>query len=206
MPLEVTHEDFMTPEQVAELKAHCRHEAEHGRQDGRLNTVLDWAILHIALDSGLRVSEICALKMRDIIIEDGNASLIVRNGKGNKKRGVKIGQALRDHLEEFIAWKDEIGESTAGRAPMFVSARTGHALTRTAIYRIFKATAEQIGLPTRFSIHSCRHTYASLLYRASKFNIRLVQKQLGHSSIQTTQIYADVLNEDAVLAVDRLPQ
>ncbi len=206
MPLEVTHEDFMTPEQVAMLKDHCRRNADQGPQDGRRNPVRDWAILHVALDSGLRVSEICALKMRDVIIEDGNASLIVRNGKGNKKRGVKIGQALRSHLESFIAWKDTVGESTAGRAPLFVSARSGHALTRTAVYRIFKTTAENIGLPKRFSIHSCRHTYASLLYRASKFNIRLVQKQLGHTSIQTTQIYADVLNEDALVAVDRLPQ
>jgi site-specific recombinase XerD len=44
------------------------------------------------------------------------------------------------------------------------------------------------------------------LYKASKYNIRLVQKQLGHSSIQTTQIYADVLSDDAAVAVENLPQ
>ena len=74
------------------------------------------------------------------------------------------------------------------------------------VYRIFRKHADAVGIPKRFSIHSCRHTYASLLYRASDFNLRLVQKQLGHRSIQTTQIYADVLNEDAVIAVERLPQ
>jgi site-specific recombinase XerD len=45
-----------------------------------------------------------------------------------------------------------------------------------------------------------------MLYRASNYNLRLVQKQLGHRSIQTTQIYADVLDEDAVAAVENLPQ
>ncbi len=206
MALEITQEDFMSPEQVLALKEHCREMVRMANSDKRRNPVRDWAILHVALDAGLRVSEICDLRIRDVILDNGSASLIVRNGKGNKKRGVKIGRALRDHLEEFIAWKEENGESTGPRAPLFVASRSGEALTRTAIYRIFKANASQVGIPKRFSIHSCRHTYASLLYRASKYNIRLVQKQLGHSSIQTTQIYADVLSNDAAVAVDNLPQ
>ena len=206
MALEITQEDFMSPEQVLALKEHCRKMARLADADARRNPIRDWAILHVALDAGLRVSEICDLRMRDVILDNGNASLIVRNGKGNKKRGVKIGKALRDHLEEFIIWKDENSEPISVRAPLFVSSRSGRALTRTAIYRMFKANASQVGIPNRFSIHSCRHTYASLLYRASKYNIRLVQKQLGHSSIQTTQIYADVLSNDAAVAVDNLPQ
>jgi integrase/recombinase XerD len=129
----------------------------------------------------------------------------VRNGKGDKKRGVRIGSPLREHIGRFIAWKDEKGESTGPRAPLFVSARGGP-LTRTAVYRIFRRLADEVGIPRRFSIHSCRHTYASMLYRASNYNLRLVQKQLGHRSIQTTQIYADVLSEDAVVAVENLPQ
>jgi len=206
MPLEITHEDFITPSQTLALKEHCRRKAQIPVADGRKHPVRDWAILHIALDAGLRVSEICSLRIRDLILDSENASLIVRHGKGNKKRGVKIGNALRIHLTKFLSWKEENEESTAGRAPLFVSSRAGGPLTRSAVYRIFKANAEEISLPKRFSIHSCRHTYASLLYRASDFNIRLVQKQLGHHSIQTTQIYADVLNEDAMIAVDRLPQ
>ncbi len=205
MPLEITHEDFLTPQQVHALKADCRRRAESPGPDGRTNPVRDWAILHVALDAGLRVSEICDLRIRDVILDRENASLIVRDGKGHKKRGVKMGKDLRDHLAEFLAWKGRGGESTSAREPLFVSSRGGP-LTRTAVYRIFKEVAQAIGLPARFSIHSCRHTYASLLYRASEFNIRLVQKQLGHRSVQTTQIYADVLSEDAAIAVNKLPQ
>jgi len=205
MPLEVTHEDFLTPNQVQSLKIHLQRGAEATSPDGRTDPMRDWAILHVALDSGLRVSEICALQLRDVILDSAHASVIVRDGKGGKKRGVRIGSALREHLQQFIAWKESVGQSSAGRAPLFLSSRGGP-LTRTAIYRIFRKHADAVGIPKRFSIHSCRHTYASLLYRASDFNLRLVQKQLGHRSIQTTQIYADVLSEDAALAVEKLPQ
>ena len=205
MPLEVTHEDFLTPEQVGALKTYCRERAERGTSDGRENPIRDWAILHLALDSGLRVSEICALVIRDLVLDRGHASIIVRHGKGDKKRGVRMGMALRDHLDRFIEWKRAQGEAIGPAAPLFVSARGGP-LTRTAVYRIFRNCADAVGIPARFSIHSCRHTYASMLYRASSYNLRLVQKQLGHRSIQTTQIYADILNEDALVAVENLPQ
>jgi len=205
MPLEVTHEDFLSPIEVATLKDHCRGLAKIALERGCKRPVRDWAILHVALDSGLRVSEICALEIRDVILDRHHASLIVRSGKGDKKRGVRVGGALRDHLETFIAYKAGIGESHEPSAPLFVSSRGGP-LTRTAVYRIFRKNADAVGIPSRFSIHSCRHTYASMLYRASNFNLRLVQKQLGHRSIQTTQIYADVLSEDAAVAVDNLPQ
>jgi len=204
MPLEVTYEDFMTPSQVRDLKDHCRRQAD-APSHARANPLRDWAILHVALDTGLRVSEICALQMRDVILDGGHSALIVRDGKGGKKRGVKLGSALRQHLAEFVTWKNESGESLSPSAPLFVSSRDG-ALTRTAVYRIFRTAADAVGIPRRFSIHSCRHTYASMLYRASSFNLRLVQKQLGHRSIQTTQIYADVLDEDAAIAVENLPQ
>jgi integrase/recombinase XerD len=205
MPLEVTHEDFLTPQQALSLKSYCRECAEASQRAGKKRPVRDWAILHVALDAGLRVSEICDLQIRDVILDRGHAALIVRDGKGGKKRGVRMGSALRQHLVDFIAWKEQIGEPVSGRSVLFVSSRQGP-LTRTAVYRIFRKNADAVDIPKRFSIHSCRHTYASLLYRASDFNLRLVQKQLGHRSIQTTQIYADVLNEDAVLAVENLPQ
>ena len=205
MPLEITHEDFLTPKQALALKSYCRDRAEEAASVGKKRPVRDWAILHVALDAGLRVSEICDLQIRDVILDRDHASLIVRDGKGGRKRGVRMGSALRQHLHDFIEWKEAAAEAVSGRSPLFVSTRKGP-LTRTAVYRIFRKHADAVDIPKRFSIHSCRHTYASLLYRASEFNLRLVQKQLGHRSIQTTQIYADVLNEDAVLAVENLPQ
>lgn len=205
MPLQLTQEDFMTPDQVRRLKAHARKAAEVARRNGQKAPVRDWAILHVALDAGLRVSEIVALRVGDLLLEPGHSAIIVRRGKGGKERGVDIGQALRDHLVEFLEWKRAVGEPTGPADLLFLSPRGGP-LTRQAVYLMFKRLAREAGLPDRFTIHSCRHTYASMLYRASRFNLRLVQKQLGHASIRTTQVYADVLSADALEAVNGLPQ
>ncbi len=205
MPFELTREDFMTPEQVRRLKAFARKEALEARKVGRVGPVREWAILHVALDAGLRVSEITALRVRDLLLDPGHAALIVRQGKGGKERGVDMGSALREHLADYLSWKDSVGESTEPEALLFPSPRGGP-FTRQAVYVMFKRMARGAEIPERFSIHSCRHTYASMLYRASRFNLRLVQRQLGHASIRTTQVYADVLSQDALDAVNGLPQ
>ncbi len=205
MPLQLTREDFMTPEEVRRLKGVLRGAAQEALKTGKKGPVRDWAILHVALDAGLRVSEIVSLRVGDLILDPGHSAIIVRRGKGGKKRGVDIGQALREHLLEYLEWKRAVGESTAPEALLFPSPRGG-TLTRQAVYHMFKRYARRAGLPERFTIHSCRHTYASMLYKASRYNLRLVQKQLGHASIRTTQVYADVLSADALEAVNGLPQ
>ncbi len=205
MALELTQEDFMTMAQVRQLKTMARRAADEARKRGRTGPVRDWMILHIALDAGLRVSEIVSLRMGDILLDPSHAAIIVRNGKGGRQRGVDIGQPLREHLREYIEWKEAIGESTAPDAYLVPSPQGGE-LTRQAVYLMFKRMAARADLPERFTIHSCRHTYASMLYRSSRYNLRLVQKQLGHASIRTTQVYADVLSEDAWEAVNSLPQ
>ena len=76
-------------------------------------------------------------------------------------------------------------------------------MTLSAIQRRFKFWMKAAGLPPRYSIRSARHTYGTMLYRATK-DLRLVQKQLGHSSTQSTEVYAAVLNEDTEKAVNAL--
>jgi integrase len=207
MSLELTQEDFLTERQVKRLKDTLRRAAREGRQNGKYIPVRDWCILHIALDAGLRVSEICDLKIGDLLIDQGGSSIIVRSGKGDKKRGVSIGKNLKDHLKRYIEWKEDHDQPTGDGDLLFLSpSGKSDKLSRQAVYHIFKRWAKRADLPERFSIHSCRHTYASMLYKSSDYNLRLVQSQLGHSSIQTTQVYADVLNKDAEKAVNDLPQ
>jgi len=207
MSLELTQEDFMTEQQIKRLKDTLRRGAREGKEKGNYVAVRDWCILHIALDAGLRVSEICDLKIGDLLIDQGNSSIIVRSGKGDKKRGVSIGSELRSHLKSYMEWKEEHGEPTGDDDLLFLSpSGKSDKLSRQAVYHAFKRWADRADLPERFSIHSCRHTYASMLYKSSDYNLRLVQSQLGHSSIQTTQVYADVLNKDAKKAVNDLPQ
>jgi len=59
-------------------------------------------------------------------------------------------------------------------------------------------------LPEHYSIHCCRHTYACELYRASGYNLRLVQKQLGHSNSRITEVYADIFHPDTEKSLEKL--
>jgi len=77
-------------------------------------------------------------------------------------------------------------------------------MTTRGMQKIFKRCAERAGLYSAYSIHCLRHSYACFLLKASNWNLRLVQKQLGHSRITTTQVYADVMMPDIKKALDRL--
>ncbi|MCK5280193.1 MAG: tyrosine-type recombinase/integrase, partial [Cyclobacteriaceae bacterium] len=76
-------------------------------------------------------------------------------------------------------------------------------MTLSAIQKRFKYWTKACGLKAHYSIHSARHTYGTMLYRNTK-DLRMVQKQLGHSSCQVTEVYADVLDEDVEKAVNTL--
>jgi len=158
--------------------------------------VRDHCIIELALGTGLRVSEISTLKVEDIDLKRGGNSLIVRHGKGNRLREVKFSSSLKTLIQEYLGYR------RCDSVFLFPSQRQDH-MFPTAIQKVFKKWAKRAGLPARYSIHSCRHTYATNLYRISQ-NLRLVQLQLGHSNPQTTSVYAAVLDEDIKKAVEKL--
>jgi len=166
--------------------------------------VRDYLIVDLALSTGLRVMEITQLDCGDVFIRDGISSLLVRNGKCSKRRLVRFGESLKNHLNEYILWKQNFGEPTGPSDPLFLSSNTGCHLTTRAIQKAFERTVVKAGLSAHYSIHCLRHTYACQLYKASSYNLRLVQKQLGHSSIHTTEVYADVMEPDIQDALRRL--
>jgi site-specific recombinase XerD len=130
-------------------------------------------------------------------------SLLVRRGKGGRTRLVKFGAQLSVALKEFVAWKETRDEPRDAVAPLILSANTGRAVTTRALQKMFARVAGTASIQGH-RFHDLRHTYASHLYRASGNNLRLVQKQLGHASVKTTEIYAHVLDDDAEKAVSAL--
>jgi len=109
-----------------------------------------------------------------------------------------------NHLVDYLKWKQWQGESTAPDQPLLVSSYSESYMTTRAIQKAFKRCARRAHLADFYSIHCLRHTYACFLLKASNWNLRFVQKQLGHSRITTTQIYADILMPDVKKALDRL--
>lgn len=199
----ITERAFLSPGEVERLRASLLARIETARpMPGRV-AMLEWITAEIALQTGLRVGELAALAWGDFIDRESGGSVLVRRGKGGKSRLVKFGQGLAEALARYRAWKDERGESTEPDVPLFFSPGGPRAISKRAIQKMFARAQRRAGLePRRF--HALRHTYASQLYRASSHNLRMVQKQLGHASIRTTQIYADVLDGETEKAVDQL--
>jgi site-specific recombinase XerD len=193
---------YLTTEELIRLRRYAEARALQGREKGTVGAVRGWALLDTLLSSGLRASEIAGLHIRDCLLGYGQASLVVRQGKGDKQREVFIPQELKAHLKAFLTWKRGRGEDVSEVAPVFTGQRGP--LTRNGVWRVVKGLMAAVGLDPRYATHSCRHTYATHLYRASGADVEIVQEQLGHASIKTTTIYAKVTKEDKARAADAL--
>ena len=149
------------------------------------------------MGTGLRVSEMANLKVEDIHFRKGQNSLTVRDGKGSKDRVVAFNNRLKSLIQEYFDYR-------FSKSPYLFYSERGDKMTRFGISKVFKKMALEAGLSSHHSIHTLRHTYATNLYKASGYNLRLVQKQLGHSNITTTTVYSDVLSKDLEDAVENL--
>ena len=193
---------FLSESEVSRLRKVLTQRSNYALKNGNKVPVNDWLVIDLALSTGLRVSEIAGLRVGDIWADDGKASLIVRNGKGGKQRVVRFNDGFKEHLKEYLEWKKKNGSDCGPESPLIRSSNTMGKMTTRALQKAFERNANRSGIQG-YSIHSLRHTYATFLLRASG-NLRMVQKQLGHSSIKTTQVYADVFDEDLNQAVEKL--
>jgi len=194
----------LTPEEVGRLRRTAKKHALAALATGARTSVRDRFVLELALATGLRVMEIVQLRCGDLLIDRHEDALIVRQGKGGRRRLVRFSTEFANLCQEHLLWKEGAGEPTDAEAPLLMSSNTGGPLTTRAVQKAFKRCAARAGLPPRYSIHCLRHTYACALYKASGYNLRLVQKQLGHARIATTQVYADVMDPDVRRALERL--
>ncbi|MGN6513375.1 MAG: tyrosine recombinase XerC [Lysobacteraceae bacterium] len=138
----------------------------------------DRALLELFYSSGLRLSELCALRWRDLQLAEGLVTVL---GKGSKQRTVPVGSHARAALE---AWRGEQGG--AADAPVFPG-RNG-AITPRAVQLRLRQLAQRQGLFKRVHPHLLRHSFASHVLESSG-DLRGVQELLGHADIATTQIY-----------------
>ncbi len=189
----ITRDKFMDDKERDKLIKFCREKAELDLMKGRITRTVRHMLVNLALYSGLRVGEIARLKIQDLNLDKvDDHYLFVKNGKRGKSRDVYLDKELVKELKKYKAYKKKtLKESVVPEAPLFAG-RNGNHPTTTTLQISFKKAIEKAGLNPKLSIHSCRHTYGTHLYHATK-NLRYVQKQLGHSNITMTSIYADIL-------------
>lgn len=195
---------FLNKNQAGDLLGTAKERAEISQARSEKVAVRDYFVVHFNIGTGLRVMELADLNCGDLFINGESSSVLVRNGKGSKKRLVFISESLANHCKEYLQWKKQTGEPVEDDSPLFLSSNTGKHMTPRALQKVFKRCAERAKLDPKFSIHCLRHTYACLLLKASDWNLRLVQKQLGHARISTTQVYADVMMPDIEKALNKM--
>ncbi len=156
----------------------------------------DRAMLEIMYSSGLRVSELINLKVRQINTDKGIIDVI---GKGNKERKVPIGEYALDFLNKYL---EEGRRKNVGRKSdyLFLN-RYGEPISRQYFFKQVKKYAEQVGINTEISPHTLRHCFATHMLEHGA-ELRAVQEMLGHSNIATTQIYTNISSKRILSAYD----
>lgn len=139
----------------------------------------DRALLELLYSSGLRVSELCALRWRSLDLAEGLVTVL---GKGGKTRIVPVGRHARAALGD---WRTE--SRAVADAPVFPG-RGGQPITPRAVQLRMRQLAQQQGVWKRVYPHLLRHSFASHMLESSG-DLRGVQELLGHADIATTQIY-----------------
>jgi len=157
----------------------------------------DSAILILMTNTGLRVGELTKLKISDIFNGNGiKDELQVRKQttKGKRPRAIPLNDKAKKAIRFLLEKRKEPED-------LFLISQKKNKFTAIQIFRIIKGASGKAKLDFSPSPHSLRHTFATKVY-AKTNNLRTVQKLLGHKSVATTQIYADVTREQLKDAVD----
>jgi integrase/recombinase XerD len=176
---------FLGGEDVEALLAAPQQAGGHAPRAQR-----DRAMLETLYATGLRVSELCALTLDQLNLDQG---LVIPRGKGDKERIVPLGEVALDALAAYMASGRKA--LLAGRLSddVFVTAR-GHAMTRQQFFTIISKYARGVGIMQPVSPHMLRHSFATHLLENGA-DLRVLQTLLGHADITTTEIYTHVNRE-----------
>jgi integrase/recombinase XerD len=147
------------------------------------------AMLHLMYATGLRVSELCGLRVADLDLERG---LVAARGKGGKRRLVPVGEVALGHAVQYLSEVRARHARASGGAKtaLFASPRGGH-FTRESFWRMVRRYAVAAGIVPLPSPHKLRHSFATHLLRGGA-DLRAVQAMLGHADLGTTEIYTHV--------------
>jgi integrase/recombinase XerD len=150
----------------------------------------DKAMLETLYASGLRVSELIALKTEDVNPRMGFLKCL---GKGNKERVVPIGEIAGEYITAYI---DRVRGRLMGmnRSEYLFLSKLGEPMSRVMFWKIIKKYAAQSGITKSITPHMLRHSFATHLIERGA-DLRSVQEMLGHASIATTQVYTHVTRD-----------
>lgn len=148
------------------------------------------AMLEVLYGTGVRISELCDLKMSNLYLKD---EFIKVMGKGSKERIVPINRVAIEALNDYLEYGRGYLMGTKVSEYVFISSRHTR-ITRQAFFKFLKRLCEEKGIKKNISPHTLRHSFATHMLNNGA-DLRIVQDLLGHSDIATTQIYTHLSNE-----------
>ena len=146
------------------------------------------AMIETMYSCGLRVSELCSLKMEDLFLDEG---FIRVTGKGSKQRLVPISGRAIHEINLYLTDRCHIDIKPGAEPYLFLSIRRGRPLTRVMVFDIVKNLTAMAGINKTVSPHTFRHSFATHLLEGGA-NLRAIQCMLGHEKISTTEIYTHI--------------
>ena len=145
-------------------------------------------MIELMYSSGLRVSELCGLKLKNLKLAD---YMIEVTGKGSKTRIVPVNKWTTKLLKAYlIEARPKLVKATKDQGYVFLN-NQGGPLSRQSVFKIIKKICEEVGITKDVSPHTLRHSFATHLLEAGA-DLRLIQEMLGHEDISTTQIYTHI--------------
>ena len=153
-----------------------------------LYDVRDNLIIELLYSTGMRVSELVNIKLKDIDMKEESINVF---GKGKKMRIVYFGKPCRDKIIKYLNFRKAAGLNTN---EYLLLNKRGNKISDRSVREIFEDIIKKNHLDITFTPHTLRHTYATHMLNDGA-DVRTVQELLGHSSISTTGIYTHVSNE-----------
>ncbi len=150
--------------------------------------VRDVAIIEMLYSCGLRISELCNLKMSELFLEEGYIRV---HGKGRKERLVPIGEQAIEKLRQWFVIRTGVKAKPGHEDYVFISTKRGTKLSRITLFVYIKDYAQRAGIQKNISPHTFRHSFATHLLEGGA-NLRAIQAMLGHEDISTTEIYMHI--------------
>ena len=145
----------------------------------------DRCLIELLYSCGLRVSEVCALRLSDLFFDEGFVRVI---GKGDKQRVVPISPRAMHEVHNWLDARADIAVKPEDEDVLFVSARRGRRLSRVTVFHNIKLHVAAAGIDKSVSPHTFRHTFATHLLEGGA-SLPAIQAMLGHEDIGTTEIY-----------------
>lgn len=184
---------------------------KNARRSDQQLSLRDTAILRILMEVGPRVFELCALNQSDIEVREETTWLVVRKGKGGKRRDLPLSPATASAIELYLkSARPQISDTEENRddhlKAMFLTFRGRRIKPRDVQYLVARAVKRlPLSVQRDVTPHGLRHTAASLLLASGAADVKTVQAILGHASLATTGIYLDETSQEMIQAVRQHP-